>query len=1035
MKRLLRVTLLLVLLFGLIEPVAAVFEERDLTQTLKVLKVELRRAHKRTAKASQMIRATRQSQQKQMVELMEECNELAIILYSQKQNFTFDLTYALEEVSNRYHDFSRNRRPFTDIITQIDIEIERYQKLIYTLKRLPPVRIDELDSLSGKDSTFLLASQLQEEVKNLHQKNMGTGYPFGKKDHRHQKPETVHTDHAVVPEAEDEDRELDSLKGSAGGILKSLAKTIFTGSVDNEDDEEGIEYPDGSSLSSDTSSNSAIVAIGSDGKMVDANTGDTTVVTGGVEYAFILTGKSLINRDSCIYYAEDLLNMYERSRESIVSDSVNYDATWRQLQEAYNYAQDRYNDVQKKIFIDGQTGYYSILTRFKRFWMRAKNDINDKWGAANTKGLRSQWRLQTMIGLILFVLFYLGIAIGLSHLIVRLLKKKVKFLQTERFKQHGLCLILLLIVIIFAMTITFAMMFSQQNFLKLATKLLVEFAWLLAAIFLSFGIRLKGDEVKSSIRAYIPIMTLCLIIIFIRISFTPNTLLNIILPPILLLFTYWQWRICRKMKYQNNEENTSDPVLSSRQKKKQRLLARLSEEALEKREKRERKILKVQFPDYIYNYITLTVLVATLILSLCGYILLSILVIIWWIFQLSIIQTITAASDLLKIYYNRYMVKRKKAYRINHGFLINEKVKHSYIEITWLYDILRKAVIPFFTVWSIPLCLYMASNVFDLSNVAVSYLKLDFISVNVINLSVTKILTAVSLAFVFNTIGYLAKAFYRVFKIRTVLAQTGQKELPENMINFTLANSIISILTWGAYIITCFILMHIPSTAISIVSAGLATGIGFALKDVINNFFYGVSLMSGRLRVGDYVECDDVRGVVDSINYQSTLIETEYGSIMAFPNANLFQKNFKNLTRNNAYELLILPVGVQYGSDIAKVRELLKKALIKLNVQDKYGRNVLNPKYGIVVRLAEFGDSSIVLKVYQQVLVSERYPYMAAANETIYNTLNENNIVIPFPQRDVYIKQVLSDKAPEEQPSSDEEKDSQKPEKKKKWFI
>ena len=173
MKKFLRIMLLLALFFGIIEPVAAVFEERDLTQTLRVLKVELRRAHRRTAMASQMIKATRQSQQKQMVELMEDCNELAIILYSQKQNFTFDLTYALEEVSDRYQDFSRNRRPFNEIINQIDIEIERYQKLIYTLKRLPPALIDNLDSLGGNDSTFILASQLQEEVKNLHQKNSG----------------------------------------------------------------------------------------------------------------------------------------------------------------------------------------------------------------------------------------------------------------------------------------------------------------------------------------------------------------------------------------------------------------------------------------------------------------------------------------------------------------------------------------------------------------------------------------------------------------------------------------------------------------------------------------------------------------------------------------------------------------------------------------------------------------------------------------------------------------------------------------------
>lgn len=1015
MKKFFKVTLLLVLLFGIIEPVAAVFEERDLTQTLRVLKVELRRAYNRTAKARQRIKATRMIQQKQMVELMEDCNELSIILYSQKQNFTFDLTYALEEVSDRYHDFSRNRRPFTDIINQIDIEIERYGKLIHALKRLPPAIVDDLDSLEAGDSTFLLASHLQEEIKNLHRMNSGILSKAEKEESF--EPDSLRRVEEVNPE--------DTVKDYDGSILKNLAKTIFTGSVDHSEEEEEDFRPHRRKFNQDTSSMSAIVAVSPDGSTPDMDTDGSDSVANNVEYAFLLTGKSLENRDSCIFYSEGLLKLYEVSRASIVMDSINYEATWQQLEEAYNYAQNRYLDVQKKIFVEGQTGYFSILTGFRRSWKRVENDITDKWAATNTKGLRSQWRLQTMIGLLLFVLFYLGIAIGLSVIIVRVLKKKVKFLQTERFKEHGICFILLLIVVIFALAITVAMMFSEQNFLKLATRLLVEFAWLLAAIFLSFAIRLKGDQVKSSIRSYLPIMVLCLIIIFIRISFSPNTLINIILPPLLLLFTFWQWRICRKMKY--TDEGDGSKLLSLRRQKK-----RVVEQEVVS-EKKKNKYFHVQFADYIYNYITLTVLGATTILSFSGYVLLSILIIIWWIFQLSIIQTITAASDLLKIYYDRYMAKRLRAYRINHGFLINPKVKSSYIEVTWLYDIMRKAVIPFFTVWSIPLCLYMASKVFDLSNVAVSYLKTDFLNYNVIHLSATKILTAISLAFVFNCLGYLAKAFYRVFKIRSVLARTGQKELPENMINFTLANSIISIITWGAYIITCFLLLHIPSTAISIVSAGLATGVGFALKDVINNFFYGVSLMSGRLRVGDYVECDDVRGVVDSINYQSTLIETEYGSIMAFPNANLFQKNFKNLTRNNAYELIILPVGIQYGSDISKVRELLKSALIKLNVKDKYGRNVLNTKYGIVVRLAEFGDSSIVLKVYQQVLVTERYTYMAAANETIYNTLNANNIVIPFPQRDVYIKQVLSDMAKEEAPSPEE--DEHKTDKKKKWFI
>lgn len=82
-----------------------------------------------------------------------------------------------------------------------------------------------------------------------------------------------------------------------------------------------------------------------------------------------------------------------------------------------------------------------------------------------------------------------------------------------------------------------------------------------------------------------------------------------------------------------------------------------------------------------------------------------------------------------------------------------------------------------------------------------------------------------------------------------------------------------------------------------------------------------MQLMSGRLRVGDYIECDGIRGKVDNITYQSTQIEAVDGSIMAFPNSSLFAKNFKNLTRNNSYEFLGLPVGVAYGTDVDHARK------------------------------------------------------------------------------------------------------------------
>ena len=87
------------------------------------------------------------------------------------------------------------------------------------------------------------------------------------------------------------------------------------------------------------------------------------------------------------------------------------------------------------------------------------------------------------------------------------------------------------------------------------------------------------------------------------------------------------------------------------------------------------------------------------------------------------------------------------------------------------------------------------------------------------------------------------------------------------------------------------------------------------------------------------------------------------------------------------------------------VRTLLMDATTKLLTKDNYNRPLVDPKRGISVTFDSFGDSSVNIALKQYVLVEERYAYIARAQELIYNTLNENNIEIPFPQRDVWIKQ------------------------------
>ena len=272
----------------------------------------------------------------------------------------------------------------------------------------------------------------------------------------------------------------------------------------------------------------------------------------------------------------------------------------------------------------------------------------------------------------------------------------------------------------------------------------------------------------------------------------------------------------------------------------------------------------------------------------------------------------------------------------------------------------------------------------------------NFLNVTgVVQLSIGKMVMVLSQFFLFRYINYLVKSLYHKYHKSKVVVN-GKP-------NFTLANNIIAICCWGLYFIISIKLLKIPSTAISVISAGLATGVGFAMKDLLENFFYGISLMTGRVRVGDYIECDGIRGKVDSITYQSTQVLTADGCVIAFLNSSLFSKNFKNITRNHSYEMVKIPVGIAYGSNVDEVRKMLIKAVMDLEEKSADGRDIIDLDKPVSVVFDDFGDNSVNLFVTYWVLVEEKFGKTGQIKEAIYNTLNAHNIEIPFPQRDIHI--------------------------------
>jgi small-conductance mechanosensitive channel len=665
-----------------------------------------------------------------------------------------------------------------------------------------------------------------------------------------------------------------------------------------------------------------------------------------------------------------MVEHYLENIRQIEVDAEDYAATDKLLKEAYDYAQERYHVVQRKVFLNGQRNFFFVLKSYGRSVSRAWADIKSKYspGAVDDRGTFSDWRgpIVAIYGFIMLVI--LIFAMILATFVVKLTVKKVKFFQMPYFQDHKGMLIALTGVVIFSIILLFnsRSVTGTDSFINLASRMMGEYAWLLAAIFTSLLIRLDQEQTYPALKAYLPTLILGFIVVFFRTIFIPNSALNVVFPILVLLFTVWQFVF--NFKFLN----------------------------------------KVPRSDRILLWMSAVVMAASTVIAWYGLVMMAVIVLVWWFFQMSLMQTITAINNILDRNFEKSVKRRQLAWRKRNPSIPVSSGKGAFIEVTWAHDLMEMCIVPVLTVLTLPLSVSLACSVFNLNVVASDFFFQPIINVEgIVHLSLFKLLLVISLFFLFRYLVYATKAFYRVTRTRAILDKLGEgAAFKETDVNFNLANNIIALAYWGIYIIMVFVLLKIPTSALTIITTGLATGIGFAMKDVLNNFFYGVQLMGGRVRVGDTIECDGIRGVVQSLSYQSTQVAAEDGSVIAFTNTALFNKNFKNLTRNNHYEMIRFVVGVKYGTDVNKAREIVLDALKPLLVKDKYGREVVDPKRGVNVRLNNFGDSSVDISVSLFATVDAHYTFAAQAKEAIYNAFNENGIEIPFPQNDIYIKEM-----------------------------
>ena len=784
MKKRLYIIILLMVAFVL--PSNAVLKEANLDTTLYMLRTELTNYHIDLEKQNQAAKAQQLAVIQELISIVKQADQNSIMLYSQRNGYIFDMTYACHEATEQFKKFKSKAVPFRQMIKKNNVEVARFDSLI--------------------------------------------NYLYG-------------------------------------------MNTMF------------------------------------------------------------LSEEAQVNRNVDLTLAVNIRRQLVEKQKQLQAYVQAYDRTDHKLQALNDYANRRYEDIQNSIFNNGGDNYLRILRNISMNYKEAKTSVTEKYKPV--PGMMSQWDVRIIFILFGIIIFWGLISIFLNLFTIRivitqLMKHGMFENRKESFMAKRPCLIMAMTVVTFAFILGIVRMAVTQNFVIMASQLLVEYSWLVGVILVSILLRVDNEKIKNTFRIYSPLMLVGFIVIVFRIILIPNDLVNLIFPPVLLLCALWQWNVIG------------------------------------------RKHNQVLRTDKTYAFISLAVFGVSTIFAWTGFTLLAVQLIIWWTMQLTCVLTITCCEGWLSVY-----AKRKK---------LADKA----ITDKWLYRFIYKVLLPISGVLSFIISIYWAADVFNMSDTTWEIFNKDYIKTSNFTASLFSISEVACLYFLFNYINITSVDF-----MRHHFEKADPRSAASKIVMF---KNVMQVIIWGIWLMIALNVFQVGKSWLLAIFAGLSTGLGFASKDILENIYYGISLMMGRVKVGDYIICDGTRGKVSSISYTSTMLEATDGSVIAFQNSQLFSKNYKNMTKNHGYELDILEVGIAYGSNVKEVKQILIDALMKLDCiyQDK----------GVKVLLKSFDDSCITLRIVVWVNVLTQAIDDATIMECIYDTLNDHNIEIPFPQREITIKQV-----------------------------
>src|SRR5215471_2944449 len=256
-----------------------------------------------------------------------------------------------------------------------------------------------------------------------------------------------------------------------------------------------------------------------------------------------------------------------------------------------------------------------------------------------------------------------------------------------------------------------------------------------------------------------------------------------------------------------------------------------------------------------------------------------------------------------------------------------------------------------------------------------------------------------SLGQIFLLVALLVAVFWfssrtKRFLFNRLLAQSGLDRSLQYAIAQVVSNIVLVV---GIFIVLENTGIHLA--ALTVFAGAVGVGVGFGLQNIASNFISGLVILAERpITIGDRVEVAGIAGQVEHIRARSTIIRTNDNIMMIVPNTKFIDSPVTNWTYGDRRVRFRIPVGVAYGSDIAKVRETL------LAVGRENPNTLREPAPSVF--LEQFGDSSVDFKlmVWSSEMSDRPSRYRSELNFAIADKFHEVGIEFPFPQRDVHIR-------------------------------